>query len=385
MNNRLNFLLDKHNPTITLYLANYLKINKDDFLSIPINQDNKFSFTGLETRFYFDSNEFSFYNDLVDDFYNTFLTSDVNLYLKDHIFLDGTTLIDAQKKIEKEDKHFHFLKEESIKDELYMTIPILINYIYFVLNYKIDDESFKIEENTDVLMAYAFNVASLNKKSLLLVSTFSGSASNKCYDCGETLRLAFDPNKMCIYHYFTDGYQKDIDYCDYVKNDNVIKLKVKIPSGKIVFANDLRSILDKISKNAVDKGKKSMDSFKGIKENASLYNKKCNMIYSYMVETYPHVIKNSEKEIVITSPWLHGEHFHNDSDYEFERSDYVDTIDQYLWAFTAMDQDLFLSLTKDKSFENEYFTVDVEAGEYEFIDYFNSDKNVPYHSIFRKI
>lgn len=171
--------------------------------------------------------------------------------------------------------------------------------------------------------------------------------------------------------------------------------KLNVPSGKIVFANDLREYYRVI-------GSHDIMSKEGLKATFDDYEK-IGMIHYFVGNTCPEITQKDSKHLAIEHvPFISNVEEEKLSDVDFELREKerdqqyeelnkrsVGSIITDLWWFCAVDyDDLIKHIEKDardiESYMKNMVVVDVTPGVYEF-EYLILDQNLDYASIFTEI
>jgi hypothetical protein len=164
--------------------------------------------------------------------------------------------------------------------------------------------------------------------------------------------------------------------CEVAGVDRKQSLKIKIPSGKLVIANDLRFLL----KEDEDEEYRSVNSYLGRVNNSKYYSDSHGCIYYQLGNESPSIFKHLKKDsLTLKSETL----FDNEKDNEVKNytSDEVNCgyVCTDLWAFMAMDFDDFTSHCESLDFvvdeivsDFDVTVVDMEAGLYEVVSYYET-------------
>ena len=361
---RLNNL--SNNPMIKLAIQ-YATDNKDAYFALKQYDTTDYKGNPIKSRipppsakeWVYDVPFFKEFGELV---YRTYFENqDITFDLKDHYYKDGTKLSDVQSKV----KEWNEFSKESILES------IIFDFSYFLDSY-INDP--------DDIIAIAQIASIFRANSLKLTDGLS------CPDCGQRIQVYFDfdDNKLVLPSHI----EYKVDVCPISDDDEqIIKFKVNVPSGKLIFDNDLRGVLSKEIEDRMYKY--DINTFLGEKQHTEAYANESGLIYCFVGNTCPTVAKLADDEIIIGSTWQYGEMVHGDEEWEFPEEQVQGTICTDLWAFCAMDYDLFKEHQKENgsNFEehSDQFIVDVESGEYEIIHYYSSKVQKPYFTKIKRI
>ncbi len=203
-----------------------------------------------------------------------------------------------------------------------------------------------------------------------------------CEDCGERLRLEYNLLESKIapleHEYLT------IPECPCVNEDFLIKASIPVPSGKLVFANNLRVLFTEEELETIEEV--SVNFFYGRKQHTLDYAK-LDMLFASVGNTSPNVysVRDGE-ELLVGNFWEEMEE-ENELPPETVAKGNVCTD---LWWYCAMDFDDFQrrlekfevsEREKNPSLED-YFIVEVKGTEAHLEHYIEKDEDV---DIFSKI
>jgi hypothetical protein len=158
----------------------------------------------------------------------------------------------------------------------------------------------------------------------------------ECEDCGQ--KVVADVRDGCFVPRFA---------CSEAGGMKSYDVLLNVPSGKIVFANDLRSLV------VIDRANVNTQFGKKMQTKAAA---SAGMVMVFTGDTSPSVVRDLDGlKVGIGLP----------------KKKRLGTISTRLWWYTAMDHDHFLSRCEAEgvsSEEYEYFVIDVEPGVYAFSD-----------------
>lgn len=190
-----------------------------------------------------------------------------------------------------------------------------------------------------------------------------------CGECGNRIVFAYDGETVYVVH----EEDKDINtLCTEPGGIREYLSTLSVPSGKLVFANDLRSL--------VPEGDKDRYVNYNIEiKKTTLDYAAVGMSHGFTGNSCPSVYKDGDTLVV-------GNNNYDEDDEDGvppeepikgEKVGYVCTD---LWWYSAMDYNLFMKLTKEKTWPKERidaylkdFTVEVTPGEYEITHNLGSD------------
>lgn len=196
----------------------------------------------------------------------------------------------------------------------------------------------------------------------------------RCSECGESMNFTFtaeglNVDRACL----TPGGLKPYH------------VLLDVPSGKIVFANDLRTLV------VVEEADVSVNARLGCKQTTEAHAR-AGMVHISVGNTCPSVFREPDGSLVVASRYI-PEDDDTLSDEEYARLDAaldqtrLGSICTDLWWYSAMDHDHFLGRCAAEGYEPDdfdIFTVDVEPGVYAFTDEF-PDRDAPGEVIFSRI
>lgn len=210
---------------------------------------------------------------------------------------------------------------------------------------------------------------SLKKESpyKFLIDTYLGNielTNRHCEDCGSSLKMVIYTDTMTIElprdmpHY--------ADACPIaVSTKHSIKGQIEVPSGKLVFANDMRRL--------IREGYEEIET-----ESNAISHTICYLTEKFMVENLSKRLGMIMCLVSNRSPSVFLEN--NVITVRQEEEDEADisgllqgNICTDLWWYCAMDSDKFHLLVKsyDGEFDQDFFEVEVEPGTYEFDHFYN--------------
>lgn len=217
-------------------------------------------------------------------------------------------------------------------------------------------------------------------------------AFSNCSDCGHVVHLTFDLNKKVIT--IPEGLVDKVIDCPISSNDELVfSVDVDVPSGTLVFANDLRKVFTKDEQDKIEKyyGHNRLSSFLGLKNESTAYAIH-NMFFGYVGNRATEVVKDSDDNLIVSDPYDYAEFYEFDEDFSFEENDdfnYQGSICTDLWWFCAMDLDFLKAKSSENGFKLDsidHFLVDVEPGKYRLTIYTSSRSgNYPNLAEFKKL
>lgn len=196
----------------------------------------------------------------------------------------------------------------------------------------------------------------------------------RCSECGKRVYLKRDGDIM----------RAEI-VCDYPGGMPAYSVLLNVPSGKIVFANDLRDLVD------VDDPDESVNSKLGCKLTTQAYEK-AGMVHISVGNTCPGVFREPDGSLTVACRYI-DEEDPMMTDEEYQRLDAeldktrVASICTDLWWYCAMDYDHYVArcaATGTSLKENAIDIVEVEPGVYEFTDEM-PNRDAPGETVFSRI
>ena len=323
---------------------------KDKISKIPTFRDND------------KVSDIPYFSKMIDIVYLNFIDNkDITFQLKNHLYRNGTKL----KNIQENQPNYFTFSECRIKDALGYVLPNIM-------------ELYSEPEKNDELDMLSYYKKDINLGYLKIKD------SARCEACDENLNIYLNLESSEIT--FIDFLSHLNNECPVSFDDNrVITTRVNVSSGKLIFANDMRRLLNpeqlkKIEQKGYDH---SISSYIGEKICTESYASH-DMVYCFVGNTCPSVFKINDEEIVV------GQTHSEDSDEYIKhggvKQGYICTD---LWWFCAIDYDLFLKLSKENGFQFDAccdsFIVDVDCGEYEVNNYFNSNIKKQYYTQIKKV
>lgn len=222
---------------------------------------------------------------------------------------------------------------------------------------------------------------------------------NECPSCGVRChyRIDFINKKITPYTLQLDEQDNRNSFqvsknCIKEGSDGSYSFIHSFPSGKIVFANDLRHILNKDDQSNDDEiykksGSSGINSDYGQELNAKLFSEK-GLVYIQVGNTSPTIVFNETTKSIIAK----DNYFYDENDEEIsliqEDEKELGYICTDLWAVCAMDYDLMYTLLKESKLkihpEEEPFvepgdyaelTVNVEPGDYKVTSFYSKEES----------
>ena len=300
------------------FIYNFYQKNKDALECLPDHQNpvSKGVWKYLPVGFHPDHSELPLLNLLVDEFFSTFITPNINNISVDLHGHFSNLPTDSLADIQNHPDDSHPLKLLNIRNMLSFTlIDVLIHIIYqkqiefLPILFRIDDGQITFAEHPH------------------------------CVDCGRPLYITLDVVLQAIT--ITPRMSKQVPTCVALGQSRTIQVTIPVPSHTLVFANDLRSLLTTEEKNILKK--QSADSFVG-RQNASQEAAKIGMLYAYISNTCPSIIEENGLILIATNIGYQSFH-HIDCD-EFKLSEHHPGYKGYictdLWWYCGMDKIDFL-------------------------------------------
>lgn len=221
-----------------------------------------------------------------------------------------------------------------------------------------------------------------------------------CFDCGKKLSLYINfQDKKMEYRYF-NGKEivPELNECSEKNSNGIFSFTHSFPSGKIIFANDLRNIISEdrefhrnLDKKITEKSGfyNTINSSLGQKLNSLVYSE-LGLVYIQVGNTSPTIFKDKSGNIIAKPEFLYDRETDEDIENFNKNDNKLGYICTDLWAVCAMDYDLYKSLKLerakknypeeevDESYINEDdfdFIVEVKPGNYKITSYYNSKED----------
>lgn len=184
--------------------------------------------------------------------------------------------------------------------------------------------------------------------------------SNYCFSCGCTTQIYFNGNEFNMYSKHMENDNKPSqNKCKFPKGVGVDTLHMHFNSGKIVVANDLRSLFkgdidedDYITKKSGYYN--SINSDYGVQLNSRYWAEK-GLVYLQVGNSSPRIFVKKDGVITFKSEYT----YNRKTDKETKNYTSDETLKGYvctdLWAVCAIDYDLFISLCKEQEIAPEKF------------------------------
>ena len=290
--------------------------------------------------------------DFEKSFFKEFFDFDIITFnLLGHFnILEGKTI----QEIEKEDKYFPF-DIKMITSRIQSILQLSFNfYMNNFKELKPIKGSFNPFLNDDIIMI----------------------SETACPDCGVTVHTGFDIEKQLFtITEFYRRYQKG-KRCAFENVEKTIKSNLDVPSGKMVFTNSFYKMLNEEQQQVVrvnySKEGHSLNAFSGRKLRSEQHQELNIACFSGGDFT----LTNKSTSSLFLSDLFDQDNNDGINDYLGE---YIDTIYCCPSVTEVMDYSLYLSMCKENDFdpnELDIVIVDVEKGEYVFLDYYdNLEKN----------
>lgn len=176
------------------------------------------------------------------------------------------------------------------------------------------------------------------------------SSIRLCSECGTKLDFRYDGKRI----YCTTP------QCEHVGGLPPYDVRIDIPSGRIVFANDMRSLIEPNWREVIPYF--SVNGSLGKSREAKWFEER-GMAFSFVGNTCPSIYQLKQDTLLIG--WLYNE----EGDDELLHSHGTITTD--LWWYCAMDGDKFDSIKGD--YDEDIVEINVPPGQYSFISYSHSD------------
>lgn len=184
--------------------------------------------------------------------------------------------------------------------------------------------------------------------------------SNYCFSCGCTTQIYFNGNEFNMHSKHMGNHDEPSqNKCKFPKGVGVDTLYMHFNSGKIVVANDLRSLF----KGSIDEDgyitKKSgyynsINSDYGVQLNSRYWAEK-GLVYLQVGNSSPRIFVKKDGIITFKSEYT----YNRTTDKETKNYTSDEILKGYvctdLWAVCAIDYDLFISLCKEQEIEPEKF------------------------------
>lgn len=226
---------------------------------------------------------------------------------------------------------------------------------------------------------------------------FGVSKNEYCSCCGKKLHLNVNfSSKKMLYTFFNGkDIVKDELGCSEKNKKGIFSFIHNFPSGKIIFANDLRDIYSDYKEKSKEINSKiseisgyynTINSDLGQELNTKLYSD-IGLVYIQVGNTSPNIFKDNSGVIIAKPETLYDPKTDEEWDNFNENEKNLGNICTDLWAVCAMDYDLYKSL-KLETAKNKYpdedvdetyineddfdFIVEVKPGTYKITSYYNS-------------
>jgi hypothetical protein len=217
-------------------------------------------------------------------------------------------------------------------------------------------------ENTDLSFSekshwqrLATLYANMNKFSLLIKEKLGTLTAQTCFECGKEYQFIRKGDTLVAH-----------EECSHPGGLEAYSCTLSVPSGRIVFENDLRSLVD------IDQTNFHRTAL-GRKKEAEAFAEK-EIMYSFVGNTCPDIFETKD-EIIVSNGVCNPDDFGPDEKIPSPMPFEADIIKKHgnictnLWAVCAMDYDLFLQKCLEQKKDPEFFNiivVDVEPGVYSF-------------------
>lgn len=192
---------------------------------------------------------------------------------------------------------------------------------------------------------------------------FSYFIYEHCGECGEQIEFMYDGETIYVVHKDSTDLTKP---CTAAGGIGSYKCTLDVPSGQIVFANNLRSLVPEANKDRYV-------NFNSEIKLSSLDYAEHGVSYGFTGNTCPSVIQKGNTIVIGNDNW-------EDSDrLPIIKGKEIGSICTDLWWYCAMDYDLFHRLAKEKEWSDERIkrTIEcvatVEKGTYEVTHYLLQD------------
>lgn len=199
--------------------------------------------------------------------------------------------------------------------------------------------------------------------------------SSNCYDCEAYLNLYLDLDKKVITTVFDRfDYNKP---CVFKKSPSNIKVKLKVPSKKLVFLNDPRSFLELKRED-----KASINSLLGCIKETEMYAVN-NVGFFFIGNSGPKILYQKNKILISSYDDSYPKDILKFKDYENKGYICAD-----FWWYTVLDYDLYQELcSKNKVSPNSitHTVVDIEKEKCTITHKHKAHKNGHYNGVFSKI
>lgn len=222
------------------------------------------------------------------------------------------------------------------------------------------------EGNFNWLMA--FGTLKLGDGVIFKGPVITHKSSYSCRGCGEYFdaiaSLDLDNKTIQLEHVSTPVESKCIEHIDQM----IFNLKIKCPSGKLVFGNDLRYIKEFHEVNKISSG---IDiNYKSECVRSMELYADAGFMYLQCGNSCPNVYKMPDGTILIGDACSYDEDAGEFSDDPYyEGSEYIDGICTDLWAVHAIDHDVYMKYHDDLI--DDHFIVDVS--------HLGTELNIEYH------
>ncbi len=220
--------------------------------------------------------------------------------------------------------------------------------------------------------------------------------NENCFCCGKKLSLNVNlKSKKMHYSFFNGKSMVKDEGCSEKDKKGVFSFTHNFPSGKIIFANDLRDIYPDYKEKDREISSKikelsgyynTINSNLGQELNTKLYSD-TGLVYIQVGNTSPNIFKDNSGLIIAKPETLYDPKTDEEWDNFNENEKNLGSICTDLWAVCAMDYDLYKSLKiekakkdyPDEKIDETYineddfdFIVEVKPGTYKITSYYNS-------------
>lgn len=218
-----------------------------------------------------------------------------------------------------------------------------------------------------------------------------------CSQCGEISKLKLNEDGiLTITPISSKNYNnKGQEPCKFPEGVNTYSNLFNIHSGKLVVANDLRSLFSESLSKESDKfilqhTQGDINCAYGRKVNTSFWNDN-GLIYLHTGNSSPHIFHNKkESKVTFKSEYWYDKENESDNDNFTSDEENIGYVCTDLWAICAMDYDYFAQLCENNNktvaevIENQDCTIiDIPVGCYEVTSFYEirKDKKTPYAEI----
>lgn len=306
----------------------------------------------------------------IDEIFSGFL-SDITVDLKGHGLSTGIDTLEAG---QRKNSIIHLNK---IKRSKASAFGLLISYL--PLDIGVDIDTISILELGLEIISYEHD------EHMVLLSS-----DTNCQVCGEELNVLFDLNsfKISLFPTFSSKNPsglKEPNLCQYPTGIQSYSNTINTPSRKVIFSNDLRSLLKPSSMSNDDYLDSKFENYVTISRasiahvyNTEFYVKHHNMMYIQSGDGSISIFQNQDLSLEFKPEYI----YHEDTGDVYNGTEgqvYLGGISFELWALCAMDFEQFIALCRSAGREEsedslinevEGVVANVNSESFEFTSYY---------------